>query len=122
MNYKCLFSIANGYIAGGYPNPINLPLNFISIPDSTYGNFQKWGYLHSWMVYGTSHGNWDDDSTPMTWETCRHDTYRSTGLQGLVNVPFEHHPTIGDTISNRYGKVMFKIPKKVHLPTPAKYG
>ena len=38
--------------------------------------------------------------------------------QGLVNVPIEHHPTIGDIISNRYGKVMFKIPKKGHLPTP----
>ena len=38
--------------------------------------------------------------------------------QGLVNVPIEHHPTIGDVISNRYLKVMFKIPKKGHLPTP----
>ena len=39
-------------------------------------------------------------------------------IQGLVNVPIEHHPTIGDVISNRYLKVMFKIPKKGHLPTP----
>ena len=39
-------------------------------------------------------------------------------FQGLVNVPIEHHPTIGDTISNRYGKVMFKIPNKGHVPTP----
>ena len=39
--------------------------------------------------------------------------------QGLVNVPIEHHPSIGDIISNRYLKVMFKIPKKGHLPTPA---
>ena len=39
--------------------------------------------------------------------------------QGLVNVPIEHHPTIGDTISNGYLKVMFKILKKGHLPTPA---
>ena len=38
--------------------------------------------------------------------------------QGLVNVPIKHHPTIGDVISNRYLKVMFKIPKKGHLPTP----
>ena len=37
--------------------------------------------------------------------------------QGLVNVPIEHHPSIGDIISNRYLKVMFKIPKKGHLPT-----
>ena len=37
--------------------------------------------------------------------------------QGLVDVPIEHHPTIGDIISNRYLKVMFKIPKKGHLPT-----
>ena len=38
--------------------------------------------------------------------------------QGLVNVPIEHHPSIGDIISNRYFKVMFKIPKKGHLTTP----
>jgi hypothetical protein len=40
-------------------------------------------------------------------------------MQGLVNVRNEHHSTIGDVISNRYLKVMFKIPKKGHLPTPA---
>ena len=38
-----------------------------------------------------------------------------------VDVPLEHHPTIGDVISNRYLKVMFKIPKKGHLPTPQFY-
>ena len=38
--------------------------------------------------------------------------------QGLVNVPIEHHPTIGDIISNKYLKVMFKIAKKGHLLTP----
>ena len=38
--------------------------------------------------------------------------------QGLVNVPIKHHPTIGNTIPNRYLKVMFKIPQKGHLPTP----
>ena len=32
-----------------------------------------------------------------------------------------HHPTIGDTNSNRYLKVMFKISKNEHLPTPEKY-
>ena len=44
--------------------------------------------------------------------------------QGLVNVPIEHHPSIGDIISNRYLKAMFKIPKKTkkgHLPTPEKW-
>ena len=30
--------------------------------------------------------------------------------QGLVNVPIEHHPTIGDVNSNRCLKVMFRIP------------
>ena len=40
-----------------------------------------------------------------------------TFIQGLVNVPIQHHPTIGDIISNRYWKVMFKISKKGHLPT-----
>ena len=39
--------------------------------------------------------------------------------QGLVNVLIEHHPTIGDIITNKYLKVMFKIPKTGHLPTPA---
>ena len=40
-------------------------------------------------------------------------------VQGLVNVPIEHHPTIGDIISKKYLKVMFKIPKKKgHLPFP----
>ena len=43
-------------------------------------------------------------------------------LQGLVNVPIKHHPNIGDVISNRYLKVMFKIPKKGHLPTPVFMG
>ena len=38
--------------------------------------------------------------------------------QGLVNVPIKHHLTIGDINSNRYLKVMFKIPQKGHLPTP----
>ena len=42
----------------------------------------------------------------------------SADFQGLVNVPIEHHPTIGDINSNRYLKVIFKIPKKGHLPTP----
>ena len=39
-------------------------------------------------------------------------------LQGLVNVQIKHHPTIGDIISNKYLKVMSKIPKRGHLPTP----
>ena len=38
--------------------------------------------------------------------------------QGLVNVLIEHQPTIGDIITNKYLKVMFKIPKTGHLPTP----
>ena len=42
-----------------------------------------------------------------------------TSIQRLVNILIEHHPTIGDMISNRYLKVMFKIPKKEHLPTHA---
>ena len=35
--------------------------------------------------------------------------------QGLVNVLLEHHQHIGDIISKRYLKVMFKIPKMEHL-------
>ena len=45
-------------------------------------------------------------------------THQTVLIQGLVNVPIKHHPTIGDIISNRYLKVMSKIPKKGHLPTP----
>jgi hypothetical protein len=37
--------------------------------------------------------------------------------QGLLNVLIEHHPKIGDIIFN-YLKVMFKIPKIAHLPSP----
>ena len=37
---------------------------------------------------------------------------------GVGKCPIEHHPTIGDINSNRYLKVIFKIPKKGHLPTP----
>ena len=39
-------------------------------------------------------------------------------FQGSLNVPIEHHPSIGDIISNRYLKVMSNIPKMGHLPTP----
>jgi hypothetical protein len=38
--------------------------------------------------------------------------------QGLVDVLIEHHTNIGDIISNRYLKVMFKIPKMGNLPNP----
>ena len=37
-------------------------------------------------------------------------------VQGLVDVLIEHHTNIGDIISNRYLKVMFKIPKMGNLP------
>ena len=39
-----------------------------------------------------------------------------TGVGKCPNV--SHHPTTGDIIPNRYGKVMFKIPQKGLLPTP----
>ena len=38
--------------------------------------------------------------------------------QGLVNVLIEHHPTIGDIITNKYLKVMLQISKTGDLPTP----
>ena len=41
-----------------------------------------------------------------------------TQTQGLVNVQIKHHPTSWDIISNKYLKVMFKIPQKGHLLTP----
>ena len=37
---------------------------------------------------------------------------------GLMSQCFTSPNYWGDFISNRYGKVMFKIPKKGHLPTP----
>lgn len=40
----------------------------------------------------------------------------ATGIQqGLVNLLIEYHPNIGNIISNRYLKVMFKIPKSWHI-------
>jgi len=51
--------------------------------------------------------------------TLSHDHYTIIiHYQGLVNVLIEHHPTIGDIITNKYLKVMFNIPKTGHLPTP----
>ena len=49
------------------------------------------------------------------------DSWNIMTLQGLVNVPIEHHPTIGDIISNRYLKVMWnKSPTNgTSIPTPA---
>lgn len=45
-------------------------------------------------------------------------TFVHMSTQWVVNVLLEHDPTIGDIISSRYWKVMFKIPKKRQLPTP----
>ena len=49
------------------------------------------------------------------WRWCAHGHTISRGWDWCPNV--SHHPTIGDIISNRYLKVMFKISKKGHLPT-----
>ena len=40
-------------------------------------------------------------------------------VQGSLNVPIEHHPTIRYMVYNGYYKVMSNIPKMGHLPTPA---
>ena len=40
-------------------------------------------------------------------------------IQGSLNVPIEHHPTIRYMVYNGYYKVMSNIPKMGHLPTPA---
>ena len=43
--------------------------------------------------------------------------FEPTHSQGLVNVPIEHHPTIGDIITKQIlVLVMFKILKTGHLP------
>ena len=39
-------------------------------------------------------------------------------IQGSLNVPIEHHPTIRYMVYNGYYKVMPNIPKMGHLPTP----
>jgi hypothetical protein len=49
------------------------------------------------------------------------DLLKQYHMQGLVNALIEHHPNIGDMISNRYLKVMFKMPKMGHLPKPASH-
>ena len=41
-----------------------------------------------------------------------------THIQGLVNVLIEHHPTLGDIISNKYGWKWCKKKITGHLPTP----
>ena len=55
--------------------------------------------------YGSIHG-WTNIVNPIVDLESKMDCQ-----QGLVNVPIEHHPTIGEIISSRYGKVMFKITK-----------
>ena len=39
-------------------------------------------------------------------------------IHGSLNVPIEHHPTIGYMVYNGYHKVMSNIPKMGQLPTP----
>ena len=39
-------------------------------------------------------------------------------IHGSLNVPIEHHPTIGYMVYNGYYKVMSNIPKMGHLPIP----
>ena len=43
---------------------------------------------------------------------------RSHVVHGSLNVPIEHHPTIGYMVYNGYYKVMSNIPKMGQLPTP----
>ena len=45
-----------------------------------------------------------------------------TGVGFYVPLCFTSPNYWGDFISNRYGKVIFKIPKKGHLPTPVGSG
>jgi len=52
------------------------------------------------------------------WLDYAMDLLKQCHMQGLVNALTEHHPNIGDMISNRYLKVMFKMPKVGHLPKP----
>ena len=47
---------------------------------------------------------------------CHHTKYII--LHGPLNVPIEHHPTIGYMVYNGYYKVMSNIPKMGHLPIP----
>jgi len=107
--------------------------SYVSLPEGITGSFQVLAYplfgdvtkalvrpaARCWVRRSLG-----DDFTPMgiSWDL---QLIPSGNLlqfaieqQGLVNVPIEHHPSVGDIISNRYLKVMFKIPKKEHLPTP----
>ena len=84
-------------------NPRQIPLNPIKsreIPSSP------------WHLIKSPYGWWDLTIFSI---------FNPPFIQGLVNVLVEHHPNIGDIISNRYLKklVMFKIPKMGHLPNPA---
>ena len=49
----------------------------------------------------------------------KHDWKQLPGLlNGSLNVPIEHHPTIRYMVYNGYYKVMSNSPKNGHLPTP----
>jgi len=45
-------------------------------------------------------------------------TDNDNDINGSLNVPIEHHPTIRYMVYNGYYKVMSNIPKMGHLPTP----
>ena len=76
------------------------------------------------VSYLVSHTGRTLGAQPMTrWDVWRAVCVLFGNKQGLVYVPIKHHPTIGDIVdivSNRYLKVMFKIPEKRHLPSPDK--
>ena len=55
-----------------------------------------------------------------SWLFCGVESVESPVQHGSLNVPIEHHPTIGYMVYNGYYKVMSNIPKMGHLPIPAK--
>ena len=68
--------------------------------------------------YNVSTSMWD---VVLMKHSCRHGKHHKyqAGVGKCPNA--SHHPTIEDIISNGYLKVMFKILKKEHLPTPDRY-
>ena len=96
-------------------------LYIIYIYQSIY--YSQWVYLTKWSwgtsprILGWTGAVWDYE----LWQWLFPGVVVLYGKQGLVNVLIEHHPTIGDIITNKYLKVMFKIPKTGHLPTPGKH-
>ena len=75
-------------------------------------------FFCGWWGQSVNHENWTSTKFYRRGRALDSSLRQWAMAQGSVNVRLEHHPIIGNIISNIYLKVMVKIPKKGHLPTP----